>query len=61
MLRHLHYRDPRRRRKREKNLFKEIMAENGPNLGKKTDSQAQEAKRGPNKMAPKETHKTYHS
>ena len=34
-----------------RNLFEEIMAENFPNLGKKTD--IQEAQRGPNKMNPK--------
>jgi len=42
----LHYRDPRRRREREKgaeNLFEAIMAENSPNLGKEEDIQVQEA------------------
>ena len=34
-------------------LFKEIIAENVPNLGKETDLQVQEEQRVPNKMNPK--------
>ena len=40
------------REKRIKNVFEEIMAENLPNLKKKTDIQVQEAHRVPNKMNP---------
>ena len=40
------YRDPRKRREKgAKNLFKDIMAENFTNLGKKTDIQAQESQK----------------
>ena len=35
------------------NLFEEIIAENFPNLGKKTDIQVQEAQRTPNMIKPK--------
>ena len=46
-----HNMNPRRRRERGiENVFKEIMAENFPNLKKDTDSQGQEAQRVPNKM-----------
>ena len=34
-------------------LFKEIMAENFPDLGKETDTQVQEAQRDSDKMNPK--------
>lgn len=34
-------------------MFEEIMPENIPNLGKKTDMQVQEAQRVPNMMDPK--------
>ena len=34
------------------NIFEEIMAENFPNLKKKTDIQVQEAQRVPNKIKP---------
>ena len=42
MFKHSHYRDPRGKRDRTKprNLFKEIMAENVPNLGKETDNRS---------------------
>lgn len=43
--------DPRSRRKRERNRnFKEIMAENFPNLKKETDILVQEAQRVANEM-----------
>ena len=40
------------REKGIKNVFKEIMAENFPNLKKETDIEVQEAQRVPNKMNP---------
>ena len=39
-----------------KHLFKEIIAENFPNLGKKTDSHIQEAQRTPEKSTPGDVH-----
>lgn len=51
---YLHYRGPRRIKEKEvESLFKEIMAKNLPNLGKKTDIQIQEAQRVPKNMNPK--------
>ena len=45
---YLHYRSPRRRReKRAENLFREIMAENFPNLDKKKKSRSRKS-RDPN-------------
>lgn len=42
----MYYVGPRRRREKETNrLFKEIKAENFPNLGKAIDIQTQEAKK----------------
>ena len=41
------------REKEAENLFGEIMAENFPDLVRKTDIQVQEAQRVPNKMSPK--------
>ena len=40
-----HYVSPRRRKKRAENLFKEIMAENIPNMRKEIDTQIQEPQR----------------
>ena len=42
----MHYRDPRRRRERDKGpekIFEEIIAENSPTMGKGTVNQVQEA------------------
>ena len=39
--------------KESENIFKEIMAENFPNLGNEIDILVQEAQRVPNKMNPK--------
>ena len=47
----MHTRDPRRTIKGVKNVFKEIMAENFPNL-KETDIQVKEPQRVSNKMNP---------
>ena len=49
------YRDPRRRIKRNRagNLFEEIISENFPNMGKKTDLEIQEAQRISNKINPR--------
>ena len=46
MYQHSHYRGPIRRRERErrlKEIFKEIISENFPNMGKETVKQVQEA------------------
>lgn len=52
----------RRRRKRAKSLFEDIMAENVPNLGREMDIQILEAQRIPNKLNPKRiTLKTPHN
>ena len=51
----LYYRGSRRRREREKgteNIFKEIIAQNFPNMGKEPLTQIQEA-RVPNKINPR--------
>ena len=46
-----HYQGPRRRRQKgAENLFEEIIAKKFPNLGKKTDTQIQEAQKVPNTM-----------
>lgn len=47
MYKHSHYRgtEGREREKGEENIFNEIMAENIPNLKKKTNIQGQEAQR----------------
>ena len=44
--------EKREKREKGKNVFDKIMAENFPNLKKKTDIQVQEAQRVPNKMNP---------
>ena len=52
----MHYRGPRKRREREKdieNIFEDIIAENFPNLGKETVTQVQEAQRVPYGINPK--------
>ena len=41
--------------KEAENLFEEVMAENFPNLGKKTDIWVQETQRVSNKMKPKKS------
>lgn len=47
----------RRERGREvENLFKEIMSEDFPNLGKETDIPIQESQRVPNKMNQRDSH-----
>ena len=48
----MHFRGPRRRREKEGagNIPEDIIAENFPNLGKKTDIQVQGAQRVLNKM-----------
>ena len=48
---HSHYRGSRRK-KRIKNLFKEIMAKNFTNLNKETDTLIQESQRVPSKKNP---------
>ena len=48
-----HNRGPRRRIKRERNLFEEIIAENFPNLGKEIINQIQEVQRVPGRINPK--------
>ena len=52
---YMHDRGSRRRRERSRaeSIFKEIMAENIPNLGKETDVQIQEAQRVRKKLNPK--------
>ena len=56
MHQHLHYRDARRRRERDKGLekiFKEIIAENFPNMGKESFTQIQEAQGIPYRINPR--------
>ena len=48
MYQHLHYRGPRRRREKgPEKIFKEIRAENFPNMEKEIVNQVQEAQRVP--------------
>lgn len=47
--------------KRTSNIFKEIMAENFPSLGKEMESQIQEAQKTPNKINSKRPTKTHHN
>ena len=50
---HLHYRGLRRRREREKGpqgIFEKAIAENFPNMGKKTVTQVQEEERIPGRI-----------
>ena len=50
----MHYRGPKKRRKKGiKNIFDEIMSEDLPNLKKEADIQVQEADSVPNKINPK--------
>ena len=58
----MHYSDPRviQREKEAGSLFKEIMTEKFPNLGKEIDIQIQEAQRVPKKMNPKKPIKRHH-
>ena len=59
----MHYRDPRRRRERDKGpekIFEEIIAENSPTMGKGTVNQVQEAQT-PRQAKPKEDHADSHS
>ena len=54
MHQHSHYRCPRRRReKRPKKTFEEIIAENFPNMGKEIVNQVQEAQRVPGRINPR--------
>ena len=54
MHRHLHYRGPRRRgEKAPEKIFKEIITENVPNMGKEIVSQVQEAQRVPGRINPR--------
>ena len=56
MHQHSHYRCPRRRRERERtreNIWREIIAENFPNMGKEIVNQVQEAQRVPGRINPR--------
>ena len=50
----MHYRGPRRRRKKEaEKIFEEIIAENFPNMGKKIVDQVKEAQKVPGRVNPR--------
>ena len=49
---YLHYKSPRRKRERDRNLFEEIMTGKFLNLGQETDIQIQEAQRVLKNMDP---------
>ena len=52
----MHYRGPRRRRKKEaEKIFEEIIAENFPNMGKEIVNQVQEAQRVPGRINPRKS------
>ena len=64
MYQHSHYRGPIRRRERErrlKEIFKEIISENFPNMGKETVKQVQEVQEVyPREDKPKEENSETH-
>ena len=54
MYQHSHYRGPRRRRQRRlKKIFEELIAENFPNMEKEIVNQVQEAQRVPGRINPR--------
>ena len=62
MSQHSYFRGPRRRREKgPEKIFKEIITENLPNMGKEIVNQVQEAQKVPGRINPKEKHTETHS
>ena len=53
MNQHSNYRGPRRREKGSEKIFKEIIVENFPNMGKEIVTQVQEVQRPPYRINPR--------